>query len=246
MILPSMSKLLTSLWHDTFIMQRAKSLLLKPKELLDVNLVRIYLQVTTVSDMLANEVGTKIPRNVWDVTIVPVTSTGHVKKLLQQNNEFSGERSYEVFSWRTDKVKRMNSNNALVRGCIHQICNGMHRRTEGNSLSSITCKYLYTKLPSFVKIQPENCVRNICQSTTLGCYSYAKTQYSSIDSSMCEHPVQLLSNGVNTSSSRHPFLQGTSTGSTACQETPRSLLLSTYSTVHTIHSTTTDQETWTI
>jgi hypothetical protein len=47
-------------------MQHAKSLLLKPKELLDINLVHIYLQMTTVSNM-TNEVGTKISRNVWGV-----------------------------------------------------------------------------------------------------------------------------------------------------------------------------------
>ena len=47
-------------------MEQALQFNFKPKELLDINLVRLYLQITTVSD-IATAVGTKIERTVWDV-----------------------------------------------------------------------------------------------------------------------------------------------------------------------------------
>lgn len=47
-------------------MERALKLNFKPKELLDINLVYIYLQITTVSD-IATAVGTEMECIVWDV-----------------------------------------------------------------------------------------------------------------------------------------------------------------------------------
>ena len=51
---------------DMFIMERAMQMNLKQAELLDVNLVRIYLRITTVSDA-SNAVGTELEKSVWDV-----------------------------------------------------------------------------------------------------------------------------------------------------------------------------------
>jgi hypothetical protein len=71
--------------HDVFIMDIAlATMLLKPRELQDINLVRIYLKITTVSD-LANVLGNLIERSVWDV--LPFTNRESLQ-LASPNNYY--------------------------------------------------------------------------------------------------------------------------------------------------------------